>query len=129
MDVTDPAKAALERSENDWTFLYNLHDDVPLAPEVRRALAAENLRLIRLALGRTVEPDERTAWEKLPPDFQEEFLAMSSEMAVAKQGGVHPHASPGVQPCECGYPEKPCLRIMLRNGPSFPSRPCEPVPS
>lgn len=43
----DDIVAALERSENDWAFLYNLHSNVPLAPEVRKALAAANLKLIR----------------------------------------------------------------------------------
>lgn len=28
--------------------------------------------------------------------------------------------------CACGYPEVPCLRIVLRNGPPYPPRPCEP---
>lgn len=43
-------RAALRRGENDWLFLFNLHPDVALKPEVRSALAAANLRVIRAAL-------------------------------------------------------------------------------
>lgn len=28
--------------------------------------------------------------------------------------------------CECGWPEKECLRRVLGNGPPFPPKPCEP---
>ena len=42
--------AALKRSENDWSFVYNLADGVELTYEVRRALAEANLALIRAAL-------------------------------------------------------------------------------
>lgn len=28
--------------------------------------------------------------------------------------------------CTCGWPEKPCLRRVLDNGPPFPPEPCEP---
>src|SRR4051812_44113279 len=45
----DAARQALERGENDWCFMHNLHNDVTLAPEVRRALAVANLKLIRAA--------------------------------------------------------------------------------
>lgn len=33
---------------------------------------------------------------------------------------------PPGEPCGCGWPDKPCLRVMLRNGPPFPKPPCEP---
>lgn len=50
------------------------------------------------------------------PENDEEFLAMVREMR-----------DPATKPCGCGYPAQPCLRIMLRNGPPFPPRPCEPI--
>lgn len=57
-------------------------------------------------------------------ELREHFLAMTTEMARAHNPDpLHP-----IGRCTCGYPEKPCLRIMLRNGPPFPARPCEPVP-
>ena len=43
---------ALERSENDWTFLFNLADYSDLAPEVLRALAKVNLERARAVLVR-----------------------------------------------------------------------------
>jgi hypothetical protein len=33
---------------------------------------------------------------------------------------------PPGEPCGCGWPAKPCLRVILRNGPPFPEPPCEP---
>lgn len=36
---------------------------------------------------------------------------------------------PDTKACGCGYPQKECLRVVLRNGPPYPPRPCEPVPS
>lgn len=47
--------------------------------------------------------------------MREDFNAMVAEMR-----------DPEAKACGCGFPVKPCLRIMLRNGPPFPSRPCEP---
>ena len=52
----------------------------------------------------------------IPESIREDMFAMVAEMR-----------DPGTKPCGCGYPGKPCLRIMLRNGPPFPPRPCEPV--
>ena len=43
---------ALERSENDWTFLFNLADYSDLTPEVLRALAKVNLERARAVLVR-----------------------------------------------------------------------------
>lgn len=48
-----PLIAALERGENDWAFVYNLAEGVELSYEVRRALAAVNLKLIREALAKS----------------------------------------------------------------------------
>ncbi len=58
----------------------------------------------------------------------EDFMAMVNEVSLAARG-LPEHLSDAereAKTCECGYPEKPCLRIMLRNGPPFPPRPCEP---
>lgn len=65
----------------------------------------------------------------LDPEFREPFFAMVNEMSQASMGRpVHlSDAEREARKCGCGYPEKPCLRIMLRNGPPFPPRPCEPA--
>jgi hypothetical protein len=52
----------------------------------------------------------------IPEPIRDEFTAMVVEMRDAD-----------TKPCGCGYPEKPCLRVMFRNGPPFPARPCEPA--
>lgn len=49
-----------------------------------------------------------------PPD-QEEWRAMLVEMK-----------NPDTKECGCGYPDRECLRVVLRNGPPYPPRPCEP---
>lgn len=59
----------------------------------------------------------------------EDFMAMVNEVSLASRG-LPEHLSDAereAKKCDCGYPEKPCLRIMLRNGPPFPPRPCEPI--
>lgn len=43
-------EAALLGAENDWCFLFNLADSLELPADVRRALAENNLRVIRAAL-------------------------------------------------------------------------------
>lgn len=57
-----------------------------------------------------------TGFAALSPADQEEWRAMLSEMK-----------NPSTEPCGCGYPEKECLRVVLRNGPPYPPRPCEPT--
>ena len=59
----------------------------------------------------------------IPLEIHEDFMEMVNEMHNA----VNPDPHHPIHACECGYPEKPCLRIMLRNGPPFPERPCEPI--
>ena len=51
-----------------------------------------------------------------PPD-QSEWRAMLAEMK-----------RPDTKACGCGYPSRECLRVVLRNGPPYPPRPCEPIP-
>jgi hypothetical protein len=51
---------------------------------------------------------------------EEELRAYAAEHARAITG------KPAGDPCGCGWPDKPCLRVMLRNGPPFPEPPCEP---
>lgn len=43
-------REALERSENDWVFVYNLVDGLELVYDVRRALAKANIDRVRAAL-------------------------------------------------------------------------------
>lgn len=70
-------------------------------------------------LARWLDPPKGTkaARPEIPEEIREDFLAMTAEMR-----------DPDTTPCECGYPQKPCLRIVLRNGPPFPKRPCDPLP-
>jgi len=56
------------------------------------------------------------------PDIPSVIPATIRDAMVAMAAEMH---EPSTKPCDCGYPEKPCLRIMLRNGPPFPARPCE----
>lgn len=64
-----------------------------------------------------------SALDKLDPETREQWIEMTAEMKEAERLG------PPLQPfekCGCGYPKQPCLRLVLRNGPPYPPRPCEP---
>jgi hypothetical protein len=63
---------------------------------------------------------QETPFDRLPEDTKAELVAMAAEMREAERMG------PPYIECDCGYPKKPCLRLVLRNGPPWPSRPCEP---
>ena len=63
----------------------------------------------------------QTAFEKLSEGDKAAWLAMTAEMKEAERLGP-PYAE-----CGCGYPVKACLRVVLRNGPPYPERPCERV--
>lgn len=56
-----------------------------------------------------------TGFAALSPADQEEWRAMLTEMK-----------NPATGSCDCGYPGRECLRVVLRNGPPYPARPCEP---
>lgn len=77
------------------------------AGKLRSVLAGVRIDIKRIKL-----PEEFT----IPESIREEFNAMVAEMR-----------DPDAWECECGFPKKPCMRIMLRNGPPFPKRPCEPT--
>jgi len=53
----------------------------------------------------------------LSPPNQEAWKAMLREMK-----------NPATKACRCGYPGRECLRVVLRNGPAYPPRPCEEQP-
>lgn len=55
-DTLDATEEALEHGETSWSFLANMNAGVELDPEVRSALAAENMRLI-LAARASSPPD------------------------------------------------------------------------
>lgn len=57
----------------------------------------------------------KTGWGSLSDDDKTEWLAMAAEMK-----------DPATRSCGCGYPKTGCLRVVLRNGPPYPARPCEP---
>jgi len=57
----------------------------------------------------------KTGWEALSDADKAEWTAMVAEMR-----------DPETKACGCGYPKKECLRVVLRNGPPYPPRPCEP---
>lgn len=44
--------------------------------------------------------------------------AASTPILVAAEGGDR---------CTCRWPDEPCLRRILGNGPPFPTEPCEPA--
>lgn len=50
-------------------------------------------------------------------DDRRQYLASKREMGAAVREDEW---------CKCGWPEKDCLRRVLRNGPPFPPEPCEP---
>lgn len=56
-----------------------------------------------------------TGWDALSDEMKTEWHRMVAEMR-----------DPATKPCGCGYPKQECLRVVLRNGPPFPPRPCEP---
>jgi hypothetical protein len=56
-----------------------------------------------------------TGWDTLSDADKAEWAAM-----------IHEQRDPETRPCSCGYPEKDCIRVVLRNGPPYPPRPCEP---
>lgn len=58
--------------------------------------------------------------DKLDPETKGEWIEMAVEMQEAARLG------PPYVECSCGYPKKECLRLVLRNGPPYPPRPCEP---
>ena len=57
----------------------------------------------------------KTGWDALSDADKAEWTAMADEMR-----------DPETKACGCGYPKKECLRVVLRNGPPYPPRPCEP---
>ena len=61
---------------------------------------------------------------ELSEENQAEWLAMVEEMREVERMG--PPADEA-RACTCGYPKQPCLRVVLRNGPPYPARPCESV--
>jgi hypothetical protein len=62
-------------------------------------------------------PTPLGAW---PDETKAELSAMYDEMEKFERDPL----SVGV--CTCGYPVQPCLRMVFRNGPPWPPRPCEP---
>lgn len=61
-------------------------------------------------------PGPKPGFAALLPADQEEWKAMLVEMK-----------RPDTKECGCGYPGRECLLVVLRNGPPYPPRPCEPV--
>jgi pyruvate-formate lyase len=57
----------------------------------------------------------KTGWDALSDADKAEWTAMVAEMR-----------DPETKACGCGYPNKECLRVVLRNGPPYTPRPCEP---
>jgi hypothetical protein len=62
---------------------------------------------------RRKEP-RKTGWDALSDANKVEWAAMVAEMR-----------DPETKACRCGYPTRECLRVVLRNGPPYPPRPCE----
>jgi hypothetical protein len=125
----DPWKARRFKSKDDAqeTLITRIsaYRHNPLGTVVQHGFARA-----ALAAGEDVASDTTVARDGSPipevlldPKLREPFMAMVNEMSNA----VNPNPLYPVNACECGYPEKPCLRIMLRNGPPFPARPCEPL--
>lgn len=81
---------------------------------VRQQGLVEAARIYNEARGLPTTP--KTGWDALSDGDKAEWTAMVGEMRA-----------PETKACGCGYPKKECLRVVLRNGPPYPPRPCEPV--
>lgn len=71
--------------------------------------------VVETATTRESRPHQ-SGWDSLSEDEKDEWERMAEEMR-----------DPAVGTCSCGFPGKPCLRMVLRNGPPYPPRPCEPI--
>lgn len=69
----------------------------------------------RRILEKSPAEQKASGFAALSPADQEEWRVMLAEMK-----------DPDTQACGCGYPGQECLRVVLRNGPPYPPRPCEP---
>lgn len=83
------------------------------------SVAVAWVQAIERRLAATREPE--SAFDRLSEDDKATWIAMAAEMKEEERRGP-PYVS-----CGCGYPVKPCLRVVLRNGPPYPDRPCEPA--
>lgn len=81
---------------------------------VRQQGLVEAARIYNEARGLPTKP--KTGFDALSDADKAEWAAMILEQR-----------NPETKACGCGYPEKECLRVVLRNGPPYPPRPCEPV--
>jgi hypothetical protein len=79
--------------------------------EVRQQGLVEAARIYN---ERRKEP-AKTGFEALSDADKAEWAAMIREQR-----------DPETKACGCGYPKTECLRVVLRNGPPYPPRPCEP---
>jgi hypothetical protein len=84
--------------------------------DVRQQGLVEAARIYNEARGLPTKP--KSGWDALSDTNKAEWTAMVTEMR-----------DPETKACGCGYPKKECLRVVLRNGPPYPPRPCEPEPA
>lgn len=80
---------------------------------VRHQGMVEAARIYNEARGLPTTP--KTGFDALSDADKAEWAAMIREQHDAETKG-----------CNCGYPKTECLRVVLRNGPPYPPRPCEP---